>query len=63
MTELTADRPVQAPAPERELSMTTVFRDDLVRIQVLRRKLNLNSSQELIGFMLDQVTASQEGGK
>jgi len=56
MTELTADRPIH-PAPiERELSMTTVYRDDLVRIQVLRRKLNLNSSQELIAWMLDRCS-------
>ena len=40
---------------ERDLSMTTVYRDDLVRIQILRRKIGSDNSQTCIEKALDAL--------
>ncbi len=40
---------------ERELSMTTVFRDDLIRIQVLRRRCGDDNSQTCVSRALDAL--------
>ena len=55
--------PDSAQILDRELSMTTVFRDDLIRIQILRRKFGDDNSQKCISRALDLLENALEASE